>query len=126
MLAGGNHVLTEEILRHQRDLCWNGQQTHTYGAIDAPRFITLASRYLKTASNFVPKDVKDIDDKIKQGFGVFVFATNYNGNSHAMRAVAVAGQKIVFLIPGIPYGLREEVDLNHVLQSWSGSFIEVQ
>jgi len=120
----GNHVLTEEILRHHKDICSNPTQYHTYGAIDAPRFKTLASRYLKTAADFTPNDATKVEDKIKRGHGVFVFASAYQGCNHAMRAVAVAGQDIEFLVPAFHYGHREKATLDQVLNVWKGSFIE--
>jgi len=123
----GNHVVTEEVLRHHRDICSNQPpQEHAYGAIDFQRFKILAARYLKHAADFAPQDAIEVDDRIKRGDGVFVFASNYRGNNHAMRAVAVVGREIEFLIPAFPYGLRERVTFDHVLKSWNGSFIEVR
>jgi hypothetical protein len=129
MRERGNQITTEDILKNHRDICW-AAKPHEYGSITANNFPILVRRYLFNETVFTPQVINDVLNLISQNHAIFILAAQYVNpkvpgiTCHAMRVIGGQNDELHLLVPGLPYGYRQNATLNQV-QGWAGEFRDV-
>lgn len=130
LTENGYPVTTQQLLTHHRDICWhNPPNNHTYGSMDQPRFVQLASRYLCSVVVVTNPTVAALDAILKQDKqGILVFSSNHAfvpNLNHACRVIKASGNDLEICEPAFPYGKRISAPLTDLINGWNSTFLHV-
>jgi hypothetical protein len=125
----GVRATQADMLTHHRALCSNpGACFSTFGAIDVPRFIDLATRYTLGAIEFPSRDVGEIRTQLNKPREMLTaICGKFQGQQicHAIRLSHFDGDVLHFMCPQFPVGTSGSVPFVELRDSWQAVIIRV-